>query len=416
MKKLIFIVIIVLMVGSIYVVGSIYGKDSEDPIEMSLNYLEEKYGESFTYSRHVISTGGTFDSSYIRRIYYTCDSFPGKEILVKDDNGEIRDNYLFLKYNEDIKKIFEESSLKYFNDVLVLYDWDSGTTARELSAQASLEEVFADHGFKLSARIILKKSEVTSKDAIDNMLYKMFKEPWVEMLNRAAVTVEVVPEDVYDELGLGKEVNLNEVVLSYKATVHKEQDGDSYIDWHIINGKNLEFKSQIQNIGENVANDCNGNNIISDKWEDGEFLYDNKKIKLMCNCISDLGKMRINEETINMMVISKTQLSEWYVINNSNEIKSFLECQIYGINAEIYVEDYEKNPSEYSKIQLSKGITWKSTVEDIINAYGPPQKEEKKLMGATYRILSYEAENGTSLKLTVHEDLGVTGILLKSKI
>ena len=161
---------------------------------------------------------------------------------------------------------------------------------------------------------------------------------------------------------------------------------------------------------------------ISENWEDGEFLYDGKKVKLICNFTelsTNLG-LKFNDEkknefTLNpnytvsggQCTVGNTENIVISLINQTEQVQKYINCDVDTFSINIF--NLKKNNNfEYSKIQLSKGITWDSTLEDIIAAYGEPEKRIDNEYG--FNIYYQSSNNYSRIEFGFTNDLGLTSI------
>ena len=90
--------------------------------QLALGYLEEKYGEPFTYT-------APWGSSYsgTRAFLVTCESLPGMSVLVqvenfKSENPVYSDNFLAVKFEAETREFFREEAEAVFGRVNVFYE------------------------------------------------------------------------------------------------------------------------------------------------------------------------------------------------------------------------------------------------------------------------------------------------------
>lgn len=176
---------------------------------------------------------------------------------------------------------------------------------------------------------------------------------------------------------------------------------------------------------ENNTNNLITNEKISDNWEEVEFLYNGKKVKLICN-FSELQQnlgLKFNDEAKNEYILNPNYTTSGgsctigneeqivvNLLNSSNEAKKYTECDVdyFGIN----IYSLKRNGNNgYSKIELSKGIYWDSTLQDIIQAYGEPDKRDD---GSNFSNLFYKSDRA-NLQFTIYEDYGLTAIYYNVK-
>jgi len=83
----------------------------------ALEYMEQRYGEKFEF----IQAHGLHYSKNSRKIFVSCESFPGKKINVEiiKDGKEIkyRDNYMEYYFEDQVNEFIVEIAKGYFDDV-----------------------------------------------------------------------------------------------------------------------------------------------------------------------------------------------------------------------------------------------------------------------------------------------------------
>ena len=93
--------------------------------------------------------------------------------------------------------------------------------------------------------------------------------------------------------------------------------------------------------------------------------------------------------------------------NSLSVDKNINQCEVYTLQINgLYEKGLKKNLPE---LEMAKGITFGSTIEDIEDAYGKPSSKIDK---NNYTIYTYEEGNST-MKLTIHNGIGLTKIELK---
>lgn len=194
--------------------------------QQALAYMEEKYGETFTYSA---SYGNSMSGT--REFLVTCDSLPGKQILVQVENFRsndrvFRDNYLAVKYQDATISLFRGCFSDSYPDVNVFYEPTKQPQSAELSADAGFEDFLADWDNEMIVMIELKASEFTGTAPMDEIAEKI-----AQSCKLATLTVVVVEDDVFgtlDRSGLNDCIFNKEYVA--RAKVYIENGGVS-IDW-----------------------------------------------------------------------------------------------------------------------------------------------------------------------------------------
>jgi len=133
--------------------------------DLALAYMEEKYGEPFTYF-------APWGSSYTgtREFLATCQSLPGHTILVqvKDFQGEnpvYRDNYLAVKYQEDTAAFFRTEAEKVLGQVNVFYEASKFSLTGALPEEPSFDAFYADKGTVID--VLLELEAAPSREQVE---------------------------------------------------------------------------------------------------------------------------------------------------------------------------------------------------------------------------------------------------------
>lgn len=161
------LVCLLLCVSGCAVQQSIGGRSREesetaDINEYVLSYMEQKYGEPFTYAG---ASGNSMTGTH--ELYVSCESLPDQRIKVvvddyAGDTRTIRDNYLQYKYDDAIRAILEEAIERVFSDYVLYYAPTDAVPEEELMADATVEEVFNDAGTMLNVKVEVRSSELAS--------------------------------------------------------------------------------------------------------------------------------------------------------------------------------------------------------------------------------------------------------------
>lgn len=194
--------------------------------ELALAYMEEKYGETFTYY------GPWGDSmTGTRQILVTCDSLPEQTIVVQienfrdEGNSIYRDNFLAVKYRKETVEYFEKLANEYFDKTRVVYEVALGGQSVEMSAEAALEEYLADSGAEMVVMIEVSAGCFSGKDQINDLIDDVKK-----TCGNVSLTVIVVDDELFgtlDRKGLGKLISHREFVCCAVAEI----DSNFRLDW-----------------------------------------------------------------------------------------------------------------------------------------------------------------------------------------
>ena len=87
--------------------------------------------------------------------------------------------------------------------------------------------------------------------------------------------------------------------------------------------------------------------------------------------------------------------------NTADGAKDIKECQIWSIGMDISYAD------SYPEIELPAGITWGSTKDDIVTAYGEPEEEPYRAEDLGYWEYTYYNDYTQKLRLTIYDDKGL---------
>ena len=142
-------------------------KPKQDVNDLALEYLEQKYGEKFEYAAPAgMSYTGT------RTFLATCESFGDRRILVQitnfrdEENREILDNYITVKYEEEVRKFFKSAADDIFGSSKVFYDASGRVLSPDLPSDASLEEYYNCREGMINAVIALNESDYKDSEQI----------------------------------------------------------------------------------------------------------------------------------------------------------------------------------------------------------------------------------------------------------
>ena len=105
----------------------------------ALAYMEEKYGEPFAYAKAWASS-----TPQKRQILVSCESMPGKEILVVIDiAGKVesyRDNFMDVYFLPQTTEFFSQIASKYFDDFTIFVNDIRAPTEVSISCDTEFEE------------------------------------------------------------------------------------------------------------------------------------------------------------------------------------------------------------------------------------------------------------------------------------
>lgn len=94
--------------------------------------------------------------------------------------------------------------------------------------------------------------------------------------------------------------------------------------------------------------------------------------------------------------------------NTGKEVKDILDTDIWSFTMDISSAD------QYPKVELPGGITWGSTEDDIIKAYGKPDEDPYVSKELGYTVYNWFDHFTYKMKLTMYKDGGLKGITLEN--
>ncbi len=164
---------------------------------------------------------------------------------------------------------------------------------------------------------------------------------------------------------------------------------------------------------------------ISENWWDGQIMFDGVvyTAPFAYSTVAEAGWtfnladygyengyiMNKGDKTYSTIKLTNTNYDEKLdvsvgFINSGDAAADITECSIWSIGCNIrYGFDLV---ASYPSMQQAKGITWGSTEEQVIAAYGKPSEIYEAEQG--YKVLSYTNDNGSYLDIEVYADGGVS--------
>lgn len=174
-----------------------------DPLEQPLNinelalaYMENKYGESFTY---LAPWGNSMSGN--REILVTCESFPNEPILVqvenfKSANKVYRDNFHAVKFQNDVVDYFEAIACDYFGTVNVFHTPSKIALSSGLSADTDFETYYSNPSTVVSVLI-----EIKSSNFIDSSDLEDYMKNISDTHGLVTISFVVVNDDIFGSMG-----------------------------------------------------------------------------------------------------------------------------------------------------------------------------------------------------------------------
>ena len=229
MKRMIIAVILIIAIvvggtGCMFFELLNMGK-GHDINQQALKYLEEKYGEEFTYAAaYGSSTSGT------REFYATCDSLPGQRVLVQVENFQeetriFRDNYLAVKYQQQTIDYLREQVTAGYPSVNIFYE--ANTEGLDLPADADFAQYLREGSAKLIVMLELKASEVTDTARMDEIAAEIAK-----ACNYITLTIVVVNDEMFGTMDRGELGDCLSTGQCVKWGKYYIQNGQIQTDWH----------------------------------------------------------------------------------------------------------------------------------------------------------------------------------------
>lgn len=169
--------------------------------KQGLKYLQEKYGEEFTYAApYGDSMSGT------KEFLTTCASLPGGKILVqienfRSDNPIYRDNYLAVKYQEQTIDMLKKCAASQNANANIYYEARKNGQSENLPATATFEEFLLDGRSEAIAVVEIKASEYINRTQIEQICNSC-----AENNSNMYLLVIVVPDDLFGTMSR-KEIN-----------------------------------------------------------------------------------------------------------------------------------------------------------------------------------------------------------------
>ncbi len=171
-----------------------FNRSPQNVNDLALEYLECKYGEKFEYEQ---PAGNSMTGT--RNFIASCSDHG--HVLVQIDNFKdeetrvFRDNHIAVKYEEKTRNYIKEICDKEFAESKVLYSVAEKALSEYLSADATFEQYLADPESRISAVIVVKKSDFS-----DNDQFKIIAETISESsaANEISIRIYAVEESEFD--------------------------------------------------------------------------------------------------------------------------------------------------------------------------------------------------------------------------
>ena len=151
---------------------SLYGCLFRNPNREALTYMEKKYGEKFSY----IGPHGSTNGSKTASILVSCESFPGREILVTytrlDGGGfEFHDNYMSYFYEADTRSLLKDIATQIYGECKVFYWTAQFALPDSINSSSSLEDYIAADASPIFVTFVLNPNvSIEARDEDANRL------------------------------------------------------------------------------------------------------------------------------------------------------------------------------------------------------------------------------------------------------
>ena len=193
MKRILLLAILIAAI-TIGGTGCMFGSSKEPKKsvnELALEYLEQKYGEKFEYSA---PAGSSYTGT--RTFLATCESFGDRRVLVQienfmdRENMVIKDDYIAMKYEDDVRELFKKMADEEFGSSKVFYSAAGRTLDPELSANASFEEYLSSKEGIIVCVISLPESVYENTEQLKSLSDKISSTFSVDELSFLIIVVD----------------------------------------------------------------------------------------------------------------------------------------------------------------------------------------------------------------------------------
>lgn len=211
------ILIAAILIG---VTGCMFDNESEQSVsELALEYLEQKYGEKFEYSAPA-------GSSYTGTITFlaTCESFGNNRVLVQIENYKdaenriVKDNYIAVKYKDNLREFFEQSADEEFGSSKIFCSSTARTLSPELSSNASYEDYLKCKDGLISTVIGLPESGYKDAEQFKRLSDKISN---TLLCDEISILFIVVDDDTFES---ADEDELRNISLTKSGVAHARID------------------------------------------------------------------------------------------------------------------------------------------------------------------------------------------------
>ena len=204
------------------------GRDNRNINDIALDHMEQKYGEPFTY-------GAPWGISKLgaHELLVTCESLPDQMVFVeienyRDDNRIFRDNFLAVKYRDEVNSFLHEQASIMFGDVNVFYEVAMQSLSPDLPANATFNEYFTDTSGFISACIELRAGSFSGYEHVEEMIGSILAKSGAGNITLRVIFVDDDTFGTFDENDLREKVIRHQFI--HCARVTRSGDGE-YIEW-----------------------------------------------------------------------------------------------------------------------------------------------------------------------------------------
>lgn len=200
----------------------------QDVNELALEYLEQKYGEKFEY---YAPAGSSYTGT--RTFLATCESFGDRRILVQitnfrdEDNRVILDNYIAVKYEEEVRNFFKKTTDDVFGSSKIFYDASGRVLSPDLSSDASLEEYYNCREGMINAVIAVNESDYKNPEQMRLLSDKISNN---FLCDEISVLIIVVDNDTFES---ADETELRTMAVTESSIAQAKlwrNDGETKLD------------------------------------------------------------------------------------------------------------------------------------------------------------------------------------------
>ena len=147
--------------------------DQQSIIELTEAYLEERYGEPFTYAYPWDRGFGAGINLLMR-----CKSVSDNVVAVhaekkEDDTWRFEDNFLPLKFQQPIRDFLRHTALTEFSDAYVVYNVGRVLLKDDIPANIDLEGYLQNNCFPISSTIVVPVNEFKSIEQAEHVVSKV---------------------------------------------------------------------------------------------------------------------------------------------------------------------------------------------------------------------------------------------------